>query len=74
LLLALVAIEIAPIAFPHLARLITGKDPDSSEFQRERMEFLTAFAQFCVDRVAPASSPGAGPRSPSPAGRDAASS
>ncbi|HWZ94948.1 MAG TPA: TetR/AcrR family transcriptional regulator [Opitutaceae bacterium] len=74
LLLALVAIEIAPIAFPHLARLITGKDPESSEFQRERTEFLTAFAQFCVERVAPAASPGVGPRPPSPAGRDATSS
>jgi AcrR family transcriptional regulator len=74
LLLSLVAMEIAPIAFPHLARLITGKDSDSAEFQRERMEFLTTFAQFCVDRVAPSSSAGTGPRPPAPAGRDAASS
>ncbi|HXA79855.1 MAG TPA: hypothetical protein VNV14_01185, partial [Opitutaceae bacterium] len=66
LLLSLVALEIAPIAFPHLARLITGKDSDSAEFQRERMEFLTTFAQFCVDRGAPSSSSGKGPRGPLP--------
>jgi AcrR family transcriptional regulator len=48
LLLSLVAIEMAPIALPNLARLITGKHPDSTEFQRDRMEFLRALAEFAT--------------------------
>jgi TetR/AcrR family transcriptional regulator len=55
LLLSLIAIEMAPIALPNLARLITGKDPDSAEFQRDRMEFLRTLAQFAIDQAPPRS-------------------
>jgi TetR/AcrR family transcriptional regulator len=48
LLLSLVAIEMAPIALPKLAKLITGKDPDSAEFQHDRMEFLRSLAEFAI--------------------------
>ena len=60
LLLSLVAIEIVPVAFPHLARQITGKDPTGTEFQNDRREFLRDFAQIVIGQPAPASSLAAG--------------
>jgi hypothetical protein len=57
LLLSLVAIEMAPIALPKLAKLITGKDPDSADFQRDRMEFLRALAEFAILQGPPKSKP-----------------
>jgi TetR/AcrR family transcriptional regulator len=43
LLLSLLAIQLAPIALPHQARMMTGKDPFSPEFIRDRQNFLKDF-------------------------------
>lgn len=40
LLLSLLAIQLAPMALPLQARMLTGKDPFSAEFVRERQAFL----------------------------------
>ena len=53
LLLSLVAIEIVPVAFPHLARFITGQDPAGAEFQRGRREFLSAFVRIFIGQATP---------------------
>jgi TetR/AcrR family transcriptional regulator len=45
-LLSLVAMEIAPLAFPQLVRLIFGREATDPKFQEERTEFLMAFARF----------------------------
>ena len=34
-----------PIAFPQITRMITGREFHDPQFQRDRMEFLTKFAQ-----------------------------
>jgi TetR/AcrR family transcriptional regulator len=50
LLLSMVAIEAAPVAFPHIARLISGKDPASPEFIAGRDQFLREFVLFLTQR------------------------
>jgi TetR/AcrR family transcriptional regulator len=45
-LLSLVAMEIAPLAFPQLVRLIFDREATDPKFQEGRMEFLMAFARF----------------------------
>jgi AcrR family transcriptional regulator len=50
LLLSLIAIEMAPLSLPHVARLLTGKNPSSPAFIAEREAFLRDFAQFLAQR------------------------
>jgi AcrR family transcriptional regulator len=50
LLLSLIAIEMAPLSLPHVARLLTGKSPSSPEFIAEREAFLQDFAYFLAER------------------------
>jgi AcrR family transcriptional regulator len=45
-LLSLVAMEIAPLAFPQLVRLIFDQEPTDPKFLQERTEFLVSFARF----------------------------
>lgn len=45
-LLSLVAMEIAPLAFPQLVRLIFDREPTDPKFLQERTEFLVGFARF----------------------------
>jgi AcrR family transcriptional regulator len=52
-LISLIAIEIAPVLLPQICRMITGKDPLSAAFCRDRARFLKTFAQFVADRKAP---------------------
>jgi TetR/AcrR family transcriptional regulator len=51
LLLTFVAINSFPVAFPQLARLITGSAPSDPRFRQQRIEFLRAFAR-CIERCA----------------------
>jgi AcrR family transcriptional regulator len=48
-LLSLVAMEIAPLVFPQLVRLIMGRDPNDPAFLRERTKFLEEFARFVAN-------------------------
>jgi AcrR family transcriptional regulator len=52
-IISLIAIEIAPILLPHLCRVITGKDVESSGFREDRAKFLKSFAKFVADRRPP---------------------
>jgi hypothetical protein len=38
--------EIAPLAFPQLVRLIFDREPTDPKFLQERTEFLVGFARF----------------------------
>src|SRR5260370_7094629 len=46
-LLSLVAMEIAPLAFPQLVRLISDRDPPHPKFFQQRTTFLAGFAPLC---------------------------
>jgi AcrR family transcriptional regulator len=48
--ISLIAMEIAPILLPHLCRVITGKDAESSAFREERAKFLRSFARFIAGK------------------------
>jgi AcrR family transcriptional regulator len=45
-LLSVVAMEIAPLAFPQLVRLIFDREATDPKFLQERTEFLVGFARF----------------------------
>jgi AcrR family transcriptional regulator len=45
-LLSVVAMEIAPLAFPQLVRLIFDREATDPRFLQERTEFLVGFARF----------------------------
>jgi TetR/AcrR family transcriptional regulator len=45
-LLSVVAMEIAPLAFPQLVRLIFDREASDPKFLQERTEFLVGFARF----------------------------
>jgi TetR/AcrR family transcriptional regulator len=51
LLLTFVAINAFPVAFPQMARLITGLAPSDPRFRRQRIEFLRGFAR-CIEACA----------------------
>lgn len=52
LLVAIVALSIFPLAFPHLVELITGHPPDHPDFQRKRRQF----AAWLTGRIGPSPS------------------
>jgi AcrR family transcriptional regulator len=52
-LISLIAIEIAPILLPQICKMITGKDPSSPTFCRERARFLRSFAQAFANAQRP---------------------
>jgi len=62
LLLSLLAIELAPMALPQQARMLTGKDPFSPEFVRERRIFLRDFVRAITGAASPGRKPVAGKR------------
>jgi AcrR family transcriptional regulator len=50
-LLSVVAMEIAPLAFPQLVRLIFDREATDPKFLEERTEFLVGFARFVAGRA-----------------------
>jgi TetR/AcrR family transcriptional regulator len=52
LLLSMMALTAYPLAFPQIARLLTGMDVSSSAFQRSRIKFLRQFASAFAGQVA----------------------
>jgi AcrR family transcriptional regulator len=69
LLLSMIALTSYPLAFPQVARLITGLSVSGSTFQKQREVFLRQFAEAC-QAVAPAPAqecPPASPSNPNPA-------
>jgi AcrR family transcriptional regulator len=53
-LLALLGITAFPLAFPQIARLITGRAPTDPEFRRARVRFLRRFAGHLAPRASAA--------------------
>lgn len=49
-LLSLLAVTTFPLAFPQVARLITGRTPTDPVFRRERIRFLRRFARHLAPR------------------------
>lgn len=49
LLVAIIALSIFPLAFPHLVELITGRTPDAPGFKRARRQFLA----WLASRISP---------------------
>ena len=48
LLLAILGLVAYPLAFPQIARLVTGRSPSDPVFRRQRAEFLRRFSETLV--------------------------